>query len=133
MLVGIKINILLHRLTKYKQLNSTMKKLLTLVLVGGMLSFYACGPNKAELAKREAAKADSTRMADSLANVEMAAKAKATEDSIATANAAAEAAAKAKATEDSLAAASTKKGGKKVKTQMEKTKQEAKKATEGRG
>ena len=110
-----------------------MKKLLTLVIAGGMLAFYACGPSKAELEAKEKAKQDSIRMADSLAGVEAAAKAKAAADS----TAAAEAAMKAKAAADSAAAAdaaaaASKKGGK-PKTMEGKKKEEAKKANAGRG
>ena len=111
MLVYVKINILLHRLTKNKQFNSTMKKLLTLVIAGGMLSFLACGPSKAELEKKEQAKQDSIRVADSLAGV--AAAAKAAEEAKAAADAAAAAAEKAKA--DSIAAAEAAKPAKKGK------------------
>ena len=90
-----------------------MKKLLTLVIAGGMLAFYACGPSKAELEAKEKAKQDSIRMADSTAAAQAAMEAaeKAKQDSIANATAMAE---KAKADSihmaDSLAAA--KKGGK---------------------
>jgi plasmid stabilization system protein ParE len=52
-----------------------MKKLLTLVIAGGMLAFYACGPSKAELEKKEKAKQDSIHMADSLAAAASAAQA----------------------------------------------------------
>ena len=97
-----------------------MKKLLTLVIAGGMLAFYACGPSKAELEAKEKAKQDSIKMADSLAGVEAAAKAKAAADS----TAAAEAAMKAKAAADSTAAAeaaaaSAKKGGSKPKAKKQ--------------
>jgi len=70
-----------------------MKKILTLVAVAGMFTFYACGPSAEEKAAKEKAKQDS------IASVEAA-------------NAAAEAA---KAAEDEAAAAKTKKGGKKKK------------------
>ncbi|MDO8661439.1 MAG: hypothetical protein Q7K43_06115, partial [Candidatus Woesearchaeota archaeon] len=52
-----------------------MKKLLTLVVAGGMLAFYACGPSKEEIAAKEKAKQDSIHMVDSLAAAEAAAKA----------------------------------------------------------
>ena len=109
-----------------------MKKLLTLVLAGGMLAFYACGPSKAELEAKEKAKQDSIRMADSVAAAVAAAAEKAKADSIAAAEAAAlEAAEKAKA--DSIAAAEANKPKSKPKTIEQKTKEEAKKATGGRG
>ena len=106
-----------------------MKKLLTLVLAGGMLAFYACGPSKAELEAKEKAKQDSIAMADSMAAADAAAKAQAAADSAAAAQAAmkAQAAADSARVADSLAAA--KKGGKKP---MPK-KTEAQKATQGRG
>ena len=109
-----------------------MKKLLTLVIAGGMLAFYACGPSKAELEAKEKAKQDSIRMADSMAAADAAAKAKAAADSASAAQAAAMEKAKADSTHmaDSLAAA--KKGGK-PKTMDQKKKEEAKKATSGRG
>ena len=100
-----------------------MKKLLTLVLAGGMIAFYACGPSKEELAKREKHKQDSIHMADSMAQAAAAAKEKAKADSIAQA----EMAMKEKAKQDSImkaeeeAKAKAGKGGKK----------EPKKAPEG--
>ena len=109
-----------------------MKKLLTLVLAGGMFAFYACGPSKAELEAKEKAKQDSIHMADSLAGVAAAAAAKASADSAAAAQAAADAAAKQKAMEDSVAAAKDKGKGK-PKSMDTKKKEEAKKATSGRG
>lgn len=105
----------MHRLTKTKQFNSTMKKLLTLVIAGGMLAFYACGPSAEEIAAKEKAKQDSIHMADSIAAAEAAAMEKARQDSIAAADAAAKAQAAADSARvaDSLAAA--KKGGTKPK------------------
>lgn len=85
-----------------------MKKLLTLVLAGGMIAFYACGPSKEELAKKDKMKQDSIHMADSMANAAAAAKAKAAADSTAKAAEAAAAAAKQKAMEDSIAMAKDK-------------------------
>ena len=58
-----------------------MKKLLTLVVAGGMLAFYACGPSKEEIAAKEKAKQDSIHMVDSLAAAEAEAKAQAAADS----------------------------------------------------
>jgi hypothetical protein len=52
-----------------------MKKLLSIVAVAGMTAIVACGPSAAELAAK--AKADSTRMADSLGKIAMMQKAKA--------------------------------------------------------
>jgi hypothetical protein len=109
-----------------------MKKLLTLVIAGGMLSFLACGPSKAELEKKAKATQDSIRVADSLAGV--AAAAKAAEEAKAAADAAAAAAEKAK--QDSIAAAAAApkgKGAAKPKSMPEKKKAEAKKAAAGRG
>ena len=117
----------MHRLTKTKQLIVTMKKLLTLVLAGGMIAFYACGPSKAELEAKEKHKQDSIHMADSMAAAKAAeeAAAKAAEEAAAAAKA--QAAADSARVADSLAAA--KKGGTKPKPK----KTEAQKATQGRG
>jgi hypothetical protein len=52
-----------------------MKKLLSIVAVAGMTAIVACGPSAAEKAAKVAA--DSTRIADSTAKVNMAMKAKA--------------------------------------------------------
>ena len=88
-----------------------MKKLLTLVIAGGMLAFYACGPSKEEIAAKEKAIQDSIAMADAMAADAAAAKAKAIQDSTDASNAAIADAAKAK--QDSIdAAAAAKKGGK---------------------
>jgi outer membrane murein-binding lipoprotein Lpp len=46
-----------------------MKKLLSLLVVAGMVTFVACGPSAEK--KAEQAKADSTRIADSLNQVSM--------------------------------------------------------------
>ena len=109
-----------------------MKKLLTLVIAGGMLAFYACGPSKAELEAKKQHEQDSIKMADSMAAATAAA-AQAEEAAKAAADAAA-AAEKAKMDStrvaDSLAA--TKKGGK-PKTKKEAEKQEVKKVVSGRG
>ena len=106
----------MHRLTKNKQLNSIMKKLFTLVIAGGMLAFYACGPSKAEMEAKAKATQDSIRMADSIAGAQAAAAAaeKAMADSAAAAQAAIEKA-KADSTAAAAAEASAKKGGKKAK------------------
>ena len=108
-----------------------MKKLFTLVAVAGMFTFFACGPSAEEKAAMEKAKQDS------IAAVE-AAKAQAMADSTAAYAAAEEA--KAKATADSIAAATaaaeaakTAKPAAKPKTNEQKVKEEAKKATSGRG
>lgn len=121
----------MHRLTKTKQLIVTMKKLLTLVLAGGMLAFYACGPSKEELAAKEKAKQDSIHMADSMAAAAAAAAEKAKADSIA----AAEAAMKEKMMQDSIAKADSlaKAKGGKPKSKKEAEKQEVKKVVSGRG
>ncbi|MBS1651679.1 MAG: hypothetical protein JSU07_06675 [Bacteroidetes bacterium] len=48
-----------------------MKKVLTLITAATITAaFVACGPSKAEIEAKEKAKADSTRVADSLAGVE---------------------------------------------------------------
>jgi carbonic anhydrase len=105
-----------------------MKKLLTLVIAGGMLAFYACGPSKAQLEAKEKATQDSIHLADSLAAAQVAA-----EEAAKAAEAAAQAAAQAEQAKmdsirvaDSLAAA--KKGGSKVKP-----KTVAPKAGQGKG
>jgi hypothetical protein len=107
-----------------------MKKLFTLVLAGGMMAFYACGPSKAELEAKAKATQDSIHMADSLAQAEAAAKAQAIADS----TAAAEAAAKEKMRADSIHMADSLAALKnKPKSMIQKKKEEAKKATSGRG
>ncbi len=112
-----------------------MKKVLTLVAVAGMFTFYACGPSAAE----KEAKAKAT--ADSIAAIETAvaeaAKAQAVADSTAAAAIATEA--KAKATADSIAAAeeaakmSKGKHAAKPKTMEQKKVEEVKKVTGGKG
>ncbi len=87
-----------------------MKKLLMLVAVAGMFSFYACGPSAEEIAAKEKAKNDSIAKAAEEAAAVEAAKQQAMADSIAKVEAAA-LAEKAKA--DSIAAAEASKGGKK--------------------
>jgi hypothetical protein len=90
-----------------------MKKLLSLLAIGAMISLVACGPSKEEQEKAAQATADSIAkvVADSTAAADAAAAAKMTADSMAKVEAAA------KATADSLAAAAAKKpaakGGKK--------------------
>ncbi|MBI3501022.1 MAG: hypothetical protein HY063_04445 [Bacteroidetes bacterium] len=109
-----------------------MKKLLTLVLAGGMIAFYACGPSKAELEAKEKHKQDSIHMADSMAAAAAAAKEKAKADSVA----ASEMAMKEKAKADSIAAAEAAakdKGKAKPKPTMEKKKEEVKKELKKRG
>lgn len=61
-----------------------MKKVLSLVAVASMLSMVACGPSAESLEKSKRAKEDSTRAADSVANVNVQteARAKATADSL---------------------------------------------------
>ena len=108
-----------------------MKKLLTLVIAGGMLAFYACGPSAAEIEAAKKKTQDSIQAVnDSVAKIEAAAAAEQLRlDSIAKADA--EAIAKAK--QDSIdAAAANAKPGKK-KTIEQKKVEEAKKATSGRG
>ncbi len=87
-----------------------MKKVIGLILVCGFaLAFLACGGGKKAEEAKAKAKADSTRMADSVAMVAQQAAAKAKADSTTAANAA-----KAKADSIANAAAKTaKKGGKK--------------------
>ena len=46
-----------------------MKKLLSLLVVAGMVTFVACGPSAEK--KAEQAKADSTRIADSVSLIQM--------------------------------------------------------------
>ena len=87
-----------------------MKKLLTLVAVAGMFTFYACGPSAEQKAATEKAQQDSIAAAEAAMAQEEAAKAQAMQDSIAAAEATM-AAEKAKA--DSIAAAAAPKKGKK--------------------
>lgn len=101
-----------------------MKKLFTLVLAGGMMAFYACGPGKAELEAKAKATQDSIHMADSLAQAEAAAKAQAIADS--TAAAEAQAIADSTRIADSLAAH-------KPKSKAQKAKEVTKKVISGRG
>lgn len=80
-----------------------MKKLASLLLVAGMVAFFACGPSAEEKAAMEKAKQDSIAAAEKAVqdSIDMAAE-KAKQDSIA------------KAQADSIAAAEAKtKGGKK--------------------
>lgn len=128
----MKINLLLQRLTKNKQFNSTMKKLLTLIVAGGVMAFYACGPSKEDLAKAEKHKQDSIHAADSVAKAQAdaAAAEQRMKDSIANVQAMEKAKADSTRMADSLAAA--KKGGK-PKTKKEAEKQEVKKVVSGRG
>lgn len=92
-----------------------MKKLLTLVIAGGMLAFYSCGPSAEEIAAKEKAKQDSIHMADSLAAAEAAAVAAAEAAAAAEAEAAAKAQAAADSTRVADSLAATKKGGSKPK------------------
>ena len=109
-----------------------MKKLLTIVLAGGMLAFYACGSSKAEQEAKEKAKQDSIHMADSVAAAEAASAAAAKEKAMQDSVAAVAAASKQKAMEDSVAAAQAK-GGKGKAKSTEQKKAEAKKVVSGRG
>ncbi|OFY85581.1 MAG: hypothetical protein A3F72_10465 [Bacteroidetes bacterium RIFCSPLOWO2_12_FULL_35_15] len=109
-----------------------MKKVFTLVAVAAMFTFVACGPSAEEKAAAE------KKIADSTANYVAAEAAKVQAIADSTAAYATAEAAKAQATADSLAAAleAAKSKGKtapKAKTIQEKTKEEAKKATGGRG
>lgn len=84
-----------------------MKKVIGLILVCGFaLAFLACGGGKKAEEAKAKAKADSTRMADSTAQVMRDATAKMKADSTAAANAA-------KMKADSIANAASKKGKKK--------------------
>ena len=87
------------KLTNNKQ---EMKKLVTLVAVAGMFTFYACGPSAEEKAAMEKAKQDSIAMAETAMAEAEAAKAQAMQDSIAKVQAEA---AKAQAMQDSMAKA----------------------------
>ena len=109
-----------------------MKRITTMILAAGMLTFVACGPSAEEKAAAEKAKQDSIAAAqkmvdDSIAAANAAAAAKATQDSL---NAAME-----KAKADSIAAAEEKKKAHapKPKTIIEKKKEEVKKSAGGRG
>ncbi|HPI29687.1 MAG TPA: hypothetical protein PLC90_03255 [Bacteroidales bacterium] len=74
-----------------------MKKLFSLLVVAGMVAIVACGPSAEEKAAAEKKKADSIRVADSIAAAE---KQKLIDDSIAAVQ---------KAVEDSIAAATPEK------------------------
>lgn len=114
-----------------KNTTTKMKKTLTLIALAGMFSFYACGPSAEEKAAMEKAKQDSIAAAEAAAAEAAAAMEKAKQDSIAAAEAAMAAE---KAKQDSIAAAEeAKKKGSKPKTMEQKVKEEAKKATSGRG
>ena len=111
-----------------------MKKVLTLVAAASMFTFVACGPSAEEKAAKEKATQDSIAAVEAAKAAEEAAKAQAAQDSINAVNAAKEA--EAKRIADSTAEAEAKKGKKvvkPVKTNKEKEKEEAKKATSGRG
>ena len=60
-----------------------MKKLITLVAVAGMFSFYACGPSAEEKAAMEKAKQDSIAAVEAANAAAEAAKQQAMQDSIA--------------------------------------------------
>ena len=111
-----------------------MKKLILMAGIIGMFSVVACGPSAEEIAKKEQAKADSIAAVEKEKMDALAAEQeKMMADSIA--------AAKEKAIADSIAAveemaAAKKKGGApapKKKTIEQKVKEEAKKASSGRG
>jgi len=74
-----------------------MKKLFSLLVIAGMVAIVACGPSAEEKAAAEKKKADSIRIADSIAAAE---KQKLIDDSIAAVQ---------KAVEDSIAAATPEK------------------------
>jgi predicted outer membrane protein len=114
-----------------KKINQHMKKLVSLILVAGTCALVSCGPSKEE----QEATAKAT--ADSIAQVEAAAQ-KAMEDSMAMVQKAMDdsiSAANMKAMQDSLDAmkANANKPKPKPKSTEEKKKEEAKKATQGRG
>lgn len=106
-----------------------MKKVLSLVAVSAMLTLAACGGGEDE-AKR---KADSTKAADSVAAVEAAAKAKADSTRMADSMANVEMARKADSARVADSIANAKPTGGKPKTIEQKVKEEAVKATKGRG
>jgi hypothetical protein len=91
-----------------------MKKIVTLLAVGAVAMFYACGPSAEEKALKEKAKNDSIAAAE--------AKAKAEQDSLANAMRITDSIANAKRVADSLAALP--KGGGKKTTTPTKTKDE---------
>ena len=59
-----------------------MKKILTLVLLAGMASFYACGPSAEQKAAAEKAKQDSIAAAESVNKAAMEATMQAQNDSL---------------------------------------------------
>lgn len=103
-----------------------MKKLLTLVLAGGMASFIACGPSAEEIEKEKKRMADSIARADSIKQAEEAA----IQDSIAKAQAAEKDRLDSIRVADSIAAAANKP---KPKSKEQKQKEEVKKVVKGRG
>jgi hypothetical protein len=109
-----------------------MKKLLTLVLAGGMLSFIACGPSAEEIEREKKRVADSIARADSIKQAEEAARQAAIQDSIAKAQAAEKARQDSIRIADSIAAAK-KEPKPKPKTKEQKQKEEAKQVIKGRG
>ena len=117
------------------QLNkkNKMKKVFTLVAVASMFTFVACGPSAEEKAAKEKATQDSIAAVEAAKAAEEAARAQAITDSTNAYTAAKEA--EAKRVADSIAEAESKGKGKTkpVKTIKEKEKEEAKKATDGRG
>ncbi len=103
---------------KSQKQKKIMKKTMLWAVAAALISLMACGPSKQEIAKREQARQDSIRMADSVAAVQKAAMEQARQDSIARAQAEAEMAAKEQARQDSIAQAEAKnkkQGGKKKK------------------
>ena len=110
-----------------------MKKVFTLVAAASMLTFVACGPSAEEKAAKEKAIQDSIAAVEAAKAAEEAAKAQAITDSTNAYTAAKEA--EAKRVADSVAEFEANKGkkGTKPKSIKEKEKEEAKKATSGRG
>jgi hypothetical protein len=120
-------------LNPVNQNQTTNMKKLTVFAVAGIMALTACGPSAEETAKKEQI------LKDSIAKLEMESKAKATQDSIAKVEeeAKAKAAEMEKMKQDSIAKAEeeakAKKGAKPKPTMKEQKKEEAKKATQGRG
>jgi cell division protein FtsN len=110
-----------------------MKKVFTLVAAASMFTFVACGPSAEEKAAKEKATQDSIAAVEAAKVAEEAAKAQQAQDSINAVNAAKEAEAKRIADSTAEAEAKGKKKPAPVKTKEAKQKEEAKKATSGRG
>ena len=102
-----------------------MKKLLSVLVIAGMVAMVACGPSAEEKAAKEKAKQDSIALVQKAKDDSIAAVQQAKDDSIAAVQ---------KAKEDSIAAAAAKKGTKGTKPTKPATNDKTKvKAGQGKG